>query len=158
MNSTKKMKHPYGYVANSIINDKYLSFCAKGVYLYILSKPDNWDFSFERIAKDSTDSKDKVRRVLKELEESKLLTRKKLKTGRVIYEIKDPVADAIVVKSQNQNMQLGTEKPALECASWQPASWLYATISNKEVDKERLTSNKDCNLRLREDSIQSIKF
>ena len=163
MNSTKKMKHPYGYVANSIINDKCLSFCAKGVYLYILSKPDNWDFSFERIAHDSSDSKDKVRRALKELEENKLLARTKLKTGRVVYEIKDPVAEASVFKSQNQNMQLGTEKPCLECASWQCASWLCATISNKDNKVIKSISNKEIyigefnNVKLSEGELEKLK-
>ena len=35
-------KVPYTQISNSIINDKRLSFKAKGILIYVLSKPKDW--------------------------------------------------------------------------------------------------------------------
>lgn len=59
----------YGVIPNHILRDKRISLKAKGLWAYIQSKPDNWDFSAERIARECTDGKDGIRSGLKELEE-----------------------------------------------------------------------------------------
>lgn len=48
-------------VPNSVLNDPRLSWKSKGLWAYIQSKPDGWDFSSERIAKDSADGVESVR-------------------------------------------------------------------------------------------------
>jgi len=48
-------------VPNELINDKSVSFKAKGLYAYIHSKPNGWEFSSERIAQESSDGRDSVR-------------------------------------------------------------------------------------------------
>jgi len=117
MSNIKKLKHPYGYVANSIINDKTLSYNAKGIYLYILSKPDEWDFSHKRIAQDSITSEYSVRKAIKELEDANLLTRTKLSNGRVMYQVTDPVQEKVTTKTrssfseQSQKMNTQTANP-----------------------------------------------
>lgn len=72
-------------VKNSVLNDKNLSLKAKGLFAYIYSKPDNWDFSTDRITEDSLDKVSSVRSAVKELEENEYLTRRRLSTGRVDY-------------------------------------------------------------------------
>jgi hypothetical protein len=44
MSKLKKYVRNYTQVPNDIINDKRLSLKAKGLYLFLVSKPDNWDF------------------------------------------------------------------------------------------------------------------
>ena len=65
-------------VSNVILNDKCLSAKAKGVYCYLFSKPDNWDFSSERIANEFSDGEKSIRSALKELEDAGYLERQKL--------------------------------------------------------------------------------
>lgn len=140
MRNFKKLKHPYGYVANSIINDKNLTYTAKGVYLYILSKPDNWDFSQQRIAEDSTTSEYSVRKAIKELENNNLLEREKLSNGRIIYSVKDPVQECIIQKT-NTTSGSKSQKTNTQPANTQPAK--TGGISKKELKVRKSISNKD---------------
>lgn len=150
MSNLTKLKHPYGYVANTIINDKTLSYNAKGVYLYILSKPDQWDFSHKRIANDSITSEYSVRKAVKELEESNLLKRTKLKNGRVVYEIKDPVQECVIQKtnttSGNKSQKMNTQVANLQVAK-------TGGISNKDKEVIKSISNKDSATSLRVESL-----
>ena len=72
-------------MSNVILNDKCLSAKAKGVYCYLFSKPDNWDFSSERIANEFSDGEKSIRSALKELEDAGYLERQKLWSGRMDY-------------------------------------------------------------------------
>ena len=72
-----QIQNRYGVTPNEILNNKNLSFKAKGLFAYIQSKPDGWDFSAARIANDSNDGVDSVTSGLKELEENGYLIRRK---------------------------------------------------------------------------------
>lgn len=88
-----KIQGNFTQVSNTVLNDKYLSFKAKGVYAYLYSKPDGWDFSGERICKDSKDGRKAVYSALKELEHAGYLQRKKDSSGKIGYIIGiEPVA------------------------------------------------------------------
>ena len=50
---------------------------AKAIFLYLLSKPDDWDFYINNIADSCTDGKNAIQTGLKELEEFGYLLRKK---------------------------------------------------------------------------------
>lgn len=90
----KKEQVPFTQVANEVLNNPNLSLKAKGLYAYLYSKPEDWDFASLRISNESTDGRDSVRVALAELEAYGLLTRKKLTTGRMEYQIrKKPVTD-----------------------------------------------------------------
>lgn len=39
----RNFKIPYTQISNQIINDKRLSYKAKGILIYVLSKPPNWE-------------------------------------------------------------------------------------------------------------------
>ena len=78
---------PFTQIANVVLNNTNLSHKAKGVFCYIYSKPQDWDFSADRIAQSSTDGEKATRAALQELEEAGYLTRQRLKTGRMSYYI-----------------------------------------------------------------------
>jgi hypothetical protein len=81
----KRLEVPFTQVANSILNDKNLSFKAKGLFAFIYSKPSGWDFSAERIAAQSGDGETSVTSGLEELESRGYLVRTKLPTGKMEY-------------------------------------------------------------------------
>ena len=91
----EKEKIPFTQVANSILNDKNLSWEAKGLFGYLYSKPENWNFSSERISSDSKNGIDKTKTTLKELEDNGYLIRKRKGDGRMIYRLyfKKPKVD-----------------------------------------------------------------
>ena len=82
-----KANVPFTMVANEVLSRADLSLKAKGLYAYLFSKPDDWDFAAERIAKECKEERKAVMRTLKELEVAKLLTRVRLKNSRMEYHL-----------------------------------------------------------------------
>ena len=71
-----RLKIPYTQISNSIIENPTLSAKAKGVYLYLMSKSDNWQFYESEIVKNFSDGKHSINMAVRELIKSKLLLRK----------------------------------------------------------------------------------
>ena len=82
-----KANVPFTMVANEVLSRTDLSLKAKGLYAYLFSKPDDWDFAAERIATECKEERKAVMRTLKELEVAKLLTRVRLKNSRMEYHL-----------------------------------------------------------------------
>lgn len=118
----KRVKVPFTQVANVVLNDKNLSAKAKGLYAYLYSKPEGWNFAAERIAQDSTDGERGIRGGLIELEERGYLIREKQKTGRIVYTI---VHNAKLLKPKCAFRQSGKTAPISN----------KEYISNKEINK-----------------------
>ena len=64
---SKSFKCNFTQVPNEIINDKNVSLKAKGLYLYMVSKPDNWEFSLNGLTSQLQESKPAILRILDEL-------------------------------------------------------------------------------------------
>lgn len=79
----KGSRERFTQISNEIINDEKISLGAKGLYLYLMSKPDGWNYYIDDMVNRSTDTKYKVKLYLKELESAGYLQRKanKLKNG-----------------------------------------------------------------------------
>ncbi len=73
----RSKKKSFTKVSNTIVNDERLSLKAKGLMVYLLSKPDTWKFYQETIVKDTSDGVKAVRSAIKELEENGYLVRKR---------------------------------------------------------------------------------
>ena len=118
----RKEKIPFTQVANSVLNDKELSAKAKGLYAYLYSKPDGWDFSSYRIALDFKENQYAINTGLQELEKQGYLRRQRLSSGRVSY----------MLKTQNAKINMGVQpKPQKpKCGKLQSAK--IGPISNKE--------------------------
>jgi predicted transcriptional regulator len=86
-------------VASNEIHKHGLSLKAVGLYLHILSKPDEWTFTYEGVAAQVKDGVDSIRTTVKELEESSFLnrTQKRTKNGKFnisVWEITDkPISE-----------------------------------------------------------------
>ena len=59
----------YTIMSNHHLIDPELSFKAKGLMSYMLSRPDNWDFSIEGLAHQNKEGTDAIARIIRELEE-----------------------------------------------------------------------------------------
>lgn len=126
---------PFTQVANEVLNDNNLSFKAKGLYAYLFSKPDDWDFSAHRIKLEASDGRDSVLSALKELEEKGYLQRKKLPSGRTEYFLKhhnDP---------NTENPTLGVEPNTENPTYGKSHSGKTRTISNKELITTNILNN-----------------
>lgn len=86
--SMKKLKitNRFGVTPNQLLNDESISLRAKGLFAYLQSKPDDWNFSGERIQNDHIEGKHSVYKALKELEEAGYLKRNKSKNQKGTWE------------------------------------------------------------------------
>lgn len=95
-NFINKTQGNFTIIQNAILNSGLLSFEEKGLYCYLLSKPDGWNFSSERIQLDTKEKLGAVKRILKSLENTGLLIRYKTKNNNgkftgINYEITDNI-------------------------------------------------------------------
>ena len=102
-------------VQNQFIDDERLSFQAKGIMIYVLSKPDHWRISERSLAAIGPDGRHTVRGALKELEQAGYIrrTRMRLENGtfewqQTLYET--PVTDADVPPTVDENHTATDEK------------------------------------------------
>lgn len=72
----------YSCINNQLINNAGLSWAARGLLVYLLSKPDDWTVNVEHLIEESPSGRDHVYTLLKELETSGYLTRAKHRDGK----------------------------------------------------------------------------
>lgn len=82
-----KQNVPFTMVANEVLYRRDISLKAKGIFAYLFSKPESWDFAAERICLECREDRKTILSALKELELVGLLNRRKLPSGRVEYMI-----------------------------------------------------------------------
>lgn len=114
----KDRDNPYTMINTSYLSEKGMSWKAKGILTYLLSKPDNWQVQVKDLMNQSTDGRDAVYTGLNELKRFGYLQRFPVKEkGKVIR------WDSIVFEkphTEKPDMAAGqskkphTEKPDLE--------------------------------------------
>lgn len=81
----EKANVPFTMIANEVLANRGLSLKAKGLYAYLFSKPDGWQFSAKRMTMELKESHPTILGCLRELEDANLLQRHKRQSGRVDY-------------------------------------------------------------------------
>lgn len=76
---------PFTQVPNELLNDIRISLKAKGVYAFMFSKPDNWNFTIGSMSKQLKEGRDGVATAINELKEFDWLDYSKLPDGRGEY-------------------------------------------------------------------------
>lgn len=74
-------KH-YTVINNSVLNDVSLKCEDKGLFAYLWSQADEWDFYAKEVAKHSADSEDKIYKILRKLEEHGYLLRERQRNSK----------------------------------------------------------------------------
>lgn len=82
VNKSGKRAPPFTRIVNSMLQDVRLSFKARGLLSYMLSKPDGFKFYLDEMTKHTTDGKDSIRAGLKELEKLGYVRRYAVKDQR----------------------------------------------------------------------------
>jgi hypothetical protein len=71
----------FGITPNSLLNNPSISLKAKGLFAFLQSKPEGWDFSVAKIQAQVKEGKDSITEGLKELELAGYLIRDKIKNN-----------------------------------------------------------------------------
>lgn len=126
-----KVKTRYATIPNDILNSNDISFRAKGIWAYIYSKPDGWDFSIKNIASQSKEGIEAVRNAIKELENTNLLKRTKFQNELGHWDI-----EYLLLEVKDGKPYIG--KPYIG----KPYNGKSTNNSNTEISKKEL-SNKE---------------
>ena len=144
-NLKKNIKSSFGWAPNEIIYDPNLSLKAKGLWLYMHAKPDDWHFAAERIAKETLDGEKSIRAGLRELLEAGYLSAKKQPSGRFLYILCEKGnrqqgnnrGEKPVENPNCQKGDLGTDPNCQNGKQPKRQTAVSAGIINKEINKER---------------------
>jgi hypothetical protein len=150
----KDRDHPYLQIRRSTAQDDQLSFEARGVLLYLLSKPEGWTVLNSDLLQQGRIGMHILKRLLKELEQHGYMSRKRVRLpdgkfiwDRVYYEAPDENPDYHAARPQVENQPLvkpvqpqvdlpSVEKPRVDKprVENQP-SYIVQSKQNTEVQK-----------------------
>ena len=86
-NRLKKDKVPFTMVANAILTSKDISLKAKGLYSFMYSKPDGWNFTIRSMSKQLKEGVDSISSALNELKSEGVIEYEKHTNGSGTYHI-----------------------------------------------------------------------
>lgn len=129
----------YTVMSNYHLRDRNLSYKAKGMLSYMLSLPDDWDYSMDGLCAISKESRDGIRSIIRELEEYHYVKIEKVRGAKgyfsynyFIYEI--PHFEEHKHDENNPDM----ENPYLDSPSVESTTQINTNKinTNKKIDKE----------------------
>lgn len=127
---------PFTMVANEVLYRTDLSMRAKCMFAYLFSKPDDWDFSGDRIVKEMKENRKAVYTTLKELVDNGLLTRKRQSNGRNEYIIQyASISEKEILKHQNP-LDLFCHMPKVPLAKKGSISNMYSPSKKEKENKK----------------------
>lgn len=136
MESIKKFKLSFTQVPNVVLKDRRLSLKAKGLYAYLFSKPDGWQFSPKIIIKEIKEGRDAFYGAMKELIDCGYIQRHQPNAGKFgssVYKFVDPTIKPCTEKPYTGNPC--TEKPYTE------NPYADTNITNTEITNTENNNN-----------------
>lgn len=122
-------------ISNHVLRNKNITLKAKGLYAYMWSLPDDWDYSVAGLVKTLKEGKDAINEALRELEREGYLVRTTLKKGGRFYNMD------YILHETPQKVPF-TEKPQAEKPFTEKPQQINTNIT-KEKKKEKTLSTKE---------------
>lgn len=83
---SKNRRNPYVMINKEAIENPELTWEARGVLAYLLAKPDDWQVRLYDLVSQGPGGRDRMRRILKELEAQGYLERKRVRLSDGIWD------------------------------------------------------------------------
>jgi len=160
----KNKDNPYVMMNKTGLNDPRLSFKAKGILAYLLSKPDDWKVMVEELINSSADGKRAVYSGLKELETYGYIKRKRVyrideTTGRnvidrwemLVYEIPPEENE----DSKEEHCDSSKNKNKAESLD---ITGSFVLLQNVEVQNEEVQNEEVQNEEVQNEEIQNVEI
>ena len=129
----------YTVMSNYHLRDRNLSYKAKGLLSFMLSLPENWDYSLAGLCSISKESRDGIRSILKELQEHHYVEIEKVRGDKGYFEYNYLIYEVphfIEIETQINNPDM--ENPHLDTPSVETPTQINTNIANtkKQIDKD----------------------
>lgn len=89
MNKIRKKELNFTQVSNSFLRDNNISFKAKGLFCYMFSMNENWNFTLQSIATQQKDGLDSIKSAMDELKQYGYISYEKHSNGTGTYFLND---------------------------------------------------------------------
>lgn len=130
----KEYTNKFTVISNNEVQDKRLSWKARGIFSYLWSMPDNWDFYETEVAKHAPDGRDSLRSGLMELEEHGYLKRERVRNKGQFGGTAWIITDNPTPKTENQTPML--ENPTQGSPMSENPTQENPTLQNKYHTKD----------------------
>jgi hypothetical protein len=138
--TTKDKNNPYVMINKIGMEDKRLSWKARGILAYLLSKPDNWKVNLEHLQKQAPDGKTSLRSGIDELKKYGYLIRVAIRKNKKIEKWQFWVNETPI--SNPVEKQIHVDAEVLEEFDKQDRSLYLYTEEGKFLDNTLLTENR----------------
>lgn len=127
----------YTVMSNYHLRDKNLSYKAKGLLSFLLSLPDDWDYSLNGLCSISKESRDGIRSILRELQEHHYVEIEKVRGDKGYFEYNYLIYEMphwICLENEKNNPDM--EIPHLDIPNVENATQIN---TNKQIEKDDKT-------------------
>lgn len=112
--AVKNRDNPYAQIRKSVLSNQELSWEAKGLMSYLLGMPDNWTIHPRELATHSSNGRDKVFAIIKELMFAGYMTRSQEKDSRGLWTPYKYMVHEVPVRALKSVPNPRPEKPDAE--------------------------------------------
>lgn len=168
---TSKRENPFVMIDHRPINNPELSWQAKGLLCYLLSKPDNWTVIIADLEQRATNGRDSVKSIMKELEQKGYLERTRVRdevTGQfshmetIVYEVPqehllNPQTENPLVDKKISEYAKGQLKPTNGFSTAGKPSAGKSTPNNIDLSNNDL-SNMDLSTKIKKEKTNFSKL
>jgi len=81
----RNKEHPYVMIVRATLQDSTLSWEARGMLAYLLSKPDNWDTRFSDLMEEGGSGRERTQKIIKELKDHGYIRRLQTRNAQGVY-------------------------------------------------------------------------
>ncbi len=128
----------YTVMSNYHLRDKNLSLKAKGLLSFMLSLPEDWDYSLKGLCSISKENRDAIRSTLKELQDNLYLEIEKVRGDKGYFEYNYLIYEKPQLSKQDEGNYPYTENPHLEDPNVEKQLQIN---TNEKIDKEDKTKS-----------------
>lgn len=155
-----RKEEKYSVIANSVLQDSNLSWEARGVMAYLLSKPDGWQCRNYDLINQGPAGKHIIRRVLKELQEAGYIRRYQKSDGHKIEWITE-IYESPELNTTSRNTEfLPAEEPTGGNSASRESGHIVSTDSNnngqlvnKDINRENFSKTEKDDLNTLADTV-----
>ena len=132
----------YTVMSNYHLRDRDLSYKAKGLLSFMLSLPEDWDYSLAGLCSISKESRDSIRSILKELQEHHYVEIEKVRGDKGYFEYNYLIYEKPhFIDLENEQNNPDTENPHLDTPNVEMPTQINTNKINtkKQIDKDDKT-------------------
>ncbi len=136
-NSIKKIEFPFTAIPNQFLRDNNISFKAKGLFTYMYSMKNGWNFTIKSISKQQKQGELSIKNAMDELKKHGYIKYKKYSNGKGEYYL-NPMPNQENPNQENPNQENpNQENPNQENPNWDFKHEIEEQTSKEQTSKEQ---------------------